>query len=75
MCPLKEERFAWITGHLVAFDKHLNLALQDVCEEYQHQMPGVKETIHIRKCTKQLLVRGDNIVLVSNSSLDAHQES
>lgn len=66
-CPLRDERFAWISGLLVAFDKHLNLALQNVYEEYLHQRTGSKEGIRIRKYTKQLLVRGDNIVLVSNS--------
>ena len=65
-CSLKEERFAWITGHLVAFDKHLNLALQNVSEEYMHKQVGSDRPIRIKKCTKQLLVRGDNIVLVSH---------
>lgn len=68
LCSLQTERFSWISGHLLAFDKHFNLALENAVEEYdhQHQKQGKSVTVKIRKCTKQLFVRGDNIVLVSS---------
>ena len=64
-CFLREERFCWINGTLLAFDKHFNLALKDVCEQFTHR-DNVKETIvKIKKLSNQLFIRGDNIILVS----------
>ncbi|UXI17207.1 hypothetical protein NH340_JMT03150 [Sarcoptes scabiei] len=64
---LREERFSWITGHLMAFDKHFNLILMNVIESYRHQMREKKnhEIYLIKKSTKQLLIRGDNIILIN----------
>ncbi|KAI2805486.1 hypothetical protein RDWZM_008742 [Blomia tropicalis] len=64
ICSSKEERFSWLTAHLVAFDRHLNLALQDVVETFSHQLNS-KHSVMIQKRTRQMLIRGDNVVLVT----------
>ena len=66
--PLRTERFSWINGHLAAFDKHLNLALREAVEEYDHQLLEDNNevvVVGVRKHTPQLFVRGDTVVLVS----------
>lgn len=61
-CLLREERFGFVTGTLEAFDKHTNLALKNVCEEFVHR--NASTNVKIKKHSKQLFIRGDNIVLV-----------
>ncbi|XP_027198403.2 uncharacterized protein LOC113792687 [Dermatophagoides pteronyssinus] len=76
-CLLREEKFSWITGRLIAFDKHFNLVIEDAIETYHHQRPRQiksstidnKSTDNIQiqiinKQSRQLLIRGDNIVMI-----------
>ena len=67
MSTLREERFSWITGQLIAFDRHINLALTNVIEQYRYKSNNstVTKGVLIRKFSRQLFVRGDNIVLVT----------
>ncbi|XP_054169254.1 U7 snRNA-associated Sm-like protein LSm11 [Oppia nitens] len=60
---LFNERFGWICGLLVAFDKHHNLCLTDVDEKYQRLSPNNK-TIDVCNHFKQVLIRGDNVVII-----------
>ena len=60
---LFSERFGWVSGLLVAFDKHLNLCLTDVDERYQ-KLDQNNEPKDICHHFKQLFIRGDNIVVI-----------
>lgn len=77
-CLLREEKFSWITGRLIAFDKHFNLVIEDAIETYHHQRrqqiksstidnKSTNNSIQIQiinKQSRQLLIRGDNIVMI-----------
>lgn len=65
-CPIRSEKFAWTVGILLAFDKHLNLALGNAIEQYQHHHQGI--AINIRKNMKSVFIRGDNVILVTKST-------
>ena len=60
---LFSERFGWITGLLIAFDKHHNLCMTDVDEKYQ-KLDQNNEIKDVNNYVKQLFIRGDNIVLI-----------
>lgn len=60
---LFSERFGWLSGVLVAFDKHLNLCVTDVDEKYQ-KCDQNNQTIDVCHHFRQLFIRGDNIVVV-----------
>ena len=60
---LFSERFGWVSGLLIAFDKHYNLCMTDVDEKYQ-RLDQNNETIDIFNHIKQLFIRGDNVVLI-----------
>lgn len=57
-------RFGWISGLLIAFDKHYNLAMTDVDETYS-QINKNNQKVDVNNHIKQLFVRGDNVVLIS----------
>jgi small nuclear ribonucleoprotein (snRNP)-like protein len=68
VAPLRSLR-GTCEGYLKAFDKHMNLLMTDVKEVYTVPTSGAKSSQQVPKKTmtrflKQLLVRGDNIVLI-----------
>ena len=60
---LFSERFGWVSGLLIAFDKHHNLCMTDVDEKYQ-RLDQNNETIDVCNHMKQLFIRGDNVVVI-----------
>jgi small nuclear ribonucleoprotein (snRNP)-like protein len=60
-------QFAWLNALLAAFDKHLNLVIYDVDEMIR--IKHVKSTgitfDKRERHSKQLFVRGDNVIIVS----------
>jgi small nuclear ribonucleoprotein (snRNP)-like protein len=61
---LFSNRFGYINGLLIAFDKHYNLALTD-CDETYSTINQNKEKVDVINHIKQLFIRGDNVVLIS----------
>lgn len=63
LCPF-HERFAWLTGELVAFDKHFNIILKNSLETYRKKTNSVDQYKIINKKSEQTFIRGDNVVII-----------
>ena len=53
-----------ILGRLKAFDRHLNLILEDVCETWTEKSKKDKKPIPKKRFFSKLFLRGDSIVLI-----------
>lgn len=58
------ERFVWLTGELVAFDKHFNIILKNSLETYRKKTSAVDQYRIINKKSEQTFIRGDNVVII-----------
>ena len=58
--------FAWLSALLIAYDKHMNLVIYDVDEIIGLHRKMTNDSA-LAKHSKKLFVRGDNIIIISNS--------
>jgi len=63
------------TGTLLAFDKHWNMVLKDVHEDYTVYEPIALPNktinwvqVHKKRFVKQLFIKGDNVVIVAKAN-------